>query len=229
VGHLEAWIAPPAAGPYVSPIFWLDAPQFALGETAKHLGLTGGRSGPGHAIVRLVRYHPAESLWVEQIGAFLGGVTGIAAGHNPTLGDLRSPKRYRHRRIFTVFVAGLDEAQFQAVSGFLRNLGKDYEYYAFGYPNCADLAAEAWRKAFGQKLRRGAYWFPLDLAARVINLPRKLSHHLAPLGKLSHLPWRNRTPDQVARQLARLNVISFRHRAIGDLSVDEAQNALAPH
>ena len=227
VGHLEICITDPAAGPYVSPLFWANAVQLGVGEAARQLGLTGGRSGQGHALVHLRGYRPAESLWVEQLGGRLGGVTGYPADHYPTLASLRSKKRYGDRKIFTVLVRGLTEDQYRTLHGFLRGLGGRYERYGYGHPNCADLCADAWSKAFTPEIPPGGYWFPVDVGAHVLNLPGKLHGGLALFGKLSAIGWRNRTPDQVRRALRRLGVARRRNRAIGDLSEDEAKEALA--
>lgn len=227
VGHLEIWITDPAAGPYLSPLIWADGPQLAAGEAARLLGLTGGKSGQGHALVHLVRYQPGESLWVEQIGAKLGGITGRPANHYPPLRKLRSEKRYGEKKIFAVFIRGLTEDQYKSLHRFLRNLGEQYQRYAYGHPNCADLCADAWAEVFKPKLPPGPFWFPVDLGAHILNLPGKLHHRLSLFGKLSPIAWRNRTPDQVRRRLAQLGVAHRKKRAIGDLTIHEAKKVLA--
>ena len=225
MGHVEIWITDPAAGPYISPLIWLDGPQLLAGDLAQLLRLTGGKSGQGHCLVHLLRYEPAASLWVEQIGDRLGGITGTPANHYPTLSELQSERRYGSRRIFTVFLRGLTADELARLDAFLRDLGDDYAGYTYGYPNCADLGADAVQRAFGPSVPQGAFWFPLDLAAHTLNLPRHLHPRLAPLGRLSPIPWRNRTPDQLRRRLRRLRIPHLDRRAIGDLTPDEARRA----
>jgi len=227
VGHLEIWLTDPAAAPFLFPFIWLDGPQLAAGEAARLLGLTGGKGGQGHCVVHLVRHEPRESLWVEQIGAGLGGIAPRAANHYIALAELQGRRWYGNNRIFTVFIRGLTKDRYESLLGFLRNLGEDYERYGYGSPNCADLGAEAWNRVFQPRIPRGLYWFPIDLGAHLVNLPRLLHARLSPLGKLPPMPWRNRTPDQLRRRLTRLGVPHLAKRAIGDVTVDEARDVLA--
>jgi hypothetical protein len=223
VGRLEIWITRPAAGPFVAPLFWLNAPQLAVGEAARQLGLTGGRSGQGHALVHLVRDEPRDSLWVEQTG----GVTGKPASHYPTLEQLQGRRRYRGQPIFTVFIRPLTETEYDRANQFLRNLPGDYDAYAFGYPNCADLGAAAWNTVEMGEIAQGVCWFPVDLMLSLVALPRRVHPWLSPFGRLSPPWWRNRTPDQLARRLRALGVPRLDRRAIGELSEGEVRCALA--
>ena len=227
VGHLEVWITHPAAGPYLSPVFWGHAPQFLVGEGARWLGLTGGLGGQGHGLVRLIRYEPAEALWVEQIGGRAAGVTGHAADHYPTLEQLKARRWYGDRKVFEVYLRGLTENEYQTLHRFLRPVPERYRRYTFGSPNCADLCAESWEQVADRKVPRGAFWFPLDLLAHTLNLPGKIHPKLRLLARLPRMLWRNRTPDHVARRLRRLGAPSLRRRAIGEVTLAETQRRLS--
>lgn len=227
VGHLEVWITHPAAGPYVSPVFWGHAPQFLIGETARWLGLTGGLGGQGHGLVRLVRYEPAEALWVEQMGGRAAGVTGHAADHYPTVEQLRARRWYGDRKVFEVYLRGLTEKEYRTLHRFLRPVPERYRRYTFGSPNCADLCAESWNQVAQREVPRGALWFPFDLLAHTLNLPGRLHPRLGLFGRLPRLAWRNRTPDHVARRLRRYGAPCLRHRAIGQVTLAETRRLLS--